>query len=63
MHFYSTIVLGSLLVTGLASTFPSVENRAEKLQQPNSVQQYLLANNSCTSGATKSPPPGCGRRE
>jgi hypothetical protein len=64
MHFYSPILLVSLLATGLASSYPTITQSNEQLQLPNSVQQHLIASNdTCTGTQGKSPSPGCGRRE
>jgi hypothetical protein len=67
MHLYSSILLGSLLFTGITAYSPDGGYSAEKLHQSDSVQQQLLASDSGTqsncSGGKKSPSPGCGRRD
>lgn len=67
MHLYSSILLGSLLFTGITTYSPDGGYSAEKLHQSDSVEQQLLANDSGTqsscSGSDKSPAPGCGRRD
>lgn len=67
MHLYSSIVLGSLLFTDLASNLLNVKYYCDRLHQSDSVQQQLLAQGSSKnvecSDSKKSPEPGCGRRE
>lgn len=67
MHIYSSILLGSLLVTGLGVNSPNFERYGQNVQQSDSVPQQLLASESnqeadCPTDQ-QSPPPGCGRRE
>lgn len=65
MHIYSSILLGSLLVTSVSNYSLTLGKGREKLQQSNSIQQPLLAQelnqvNEC-SARGQSPLPGCGR--
>jgi hypothetical protein len=67
MHIYTSILLGSLLVTGLGVNSSNFEGYAQNLQQSNSGQQSLVASeNSQGSDCPvdgQSSLPGCGRRE
>ncbi len=67
MHIYSSILVASLLVLGLAVDRRYVGVRSERLQQANWVRRQLLAqdssNSSDCSDSSKSPLPGCGRRD
>lgn len=67
MHIYSSILLGSLLVTGLGVNSPNFERYGQNVQQSDSVPQQLVASDpnqeaDCPTDQ-QSPPPGCGRRE
>ncbi len=67
MQIYNAIMLGSLLLSGLAYNSPGVEYKASKFRQLNSVPQQMFTQNAdseseCLSNG-KSPLPGCGRRD
>jgi len=67
MQISSSIVLASLLFTGLATNSLNREYRSENFHQSDSVHQLLLAQVSATpsncSSREHSPLPGCGRRD
>jgi hypothetical protein len=67
MHIYSSILLGSLLVTGLGLKVPTFEGYAQNVQRSNSVQPQLIASENSQETdcpkEEKSPLPGCGRRD
>lgn len=67
MHLYSSILLGSLLVTGLGINSQNLFAYAQNVQQSDSVQKQLVASQSnqqtdCPTDQ-QSPPPGCGRTD
>lgn len=67
MHLYSSILLGSLLVTGLGINSQNFGGYAQNVQQSDSVQKHLVASDpnqeaNCPTDE-QSPPPGCGRRD
>lgn len=67
MHLYSSILLGSLLVTGLGINSPNFEGYAQNVHKSDSVHKQLVASDpnqdaNCPTDE-QSPAPGCGRRE
>jgi hypothetical protein len=67
MHIYNAVMLGSLLLSGLAPNSPTVEYQANKLLQLDSVQQQIFTptanqESECPRNG-KNPMPGCGRRD
>jgi hypothetical protein len=65
MHIYRSILVGSLLVTSVANNSLNIGNIRKTVQQSNSIQQKLLAQeppqgNECSTSG-QSPLPGCGR--
>ena len=65
MNIYSTIIFGSLLVTGIANNSPNVVYRADNSRHFTSVQQLIPQLNSekeCSNNEN-GPMPGCGRRD
>ncbi|MFE1744174.1 heterocyst-inhibiting protein PatX [Coleofasciculus sp. H7-2] len=58
MRLYSSLLLSSLLVTGLAVNFPNVRDRSGNLHQADSAQKYLFTHDSSQDSAHR----GSGRR-
>ena len=71
MHMHSSILLASLLVTGLAANFSKVEYHSQEVLQFDSAQQKLSTidlnqphkDAGCEQSDEKSPKRGCGRRD
>jgi hypothetical protein len=67
MQIYSSILLASLLFTGLAANSPQFGFRAERPQLSNlDVQSFATKPSSTQNGCPESgqsPLPGCGRRD
>ncbi|MEW6496987.1 MAG: hypothetical protein AB1589_31365 [Cyanobacteriota bacterium] len=66
MPNYSSLLLTSVLLTGVAVSVPQMGVRAGTLHQP-SLEPHLLAQESSKKGecpqGEQSPLPGCGRRD
>jgi hypothetical protein len=58
MRLYSSLLLSSLLVTGLAVNLPNVQDRSENLHQSDSAQKHLFTHDSSQDSAHR----GSGRR-
>ena len=58
MRLYSSLLLSSLLVTGLAVNLPNLRDRSENLQQLDSAQKHLFTHDSRHDSAHR----GSGRR-
>jgi hypothetical protein len=67
MNIYSTILLGGLLVTGIANNSPNIVYRADNSRHFISVQQPInpqtMDSEKECSGNENGPMPGCGRRD
>jgi hypothetical protein len=66
MNIYSTIIFGSLLVTGIASNSPNIVYRTDNSRHFISVQQQVTPQTNSEkecSNNENGPMPGCGRRD